>query len=119
LRVILGKPHQDADPPHLLGLLRVRRERPCCRAAEQGDEAAPFQLIEFRQVAPFGKLAAYRRAVIKSGLVQCRISVGQPSVVGQKPNATRVPLCLLPPAADMPLECAPEAGQVEVSDLTG
>jgi len=26
--------------------------------------------------------------------------------------------CQLPPAADMPVECAPGAGQVEVSDLT-
>src|SRR5262249_8175290 len=30
-----------ADPPHPLGLLRTRRERPRSRAAEQRDELAP------------------------------------------------------------------------------
>src|SRR6516165_8143175 len=30
-------------------LLRTRRNGPCRRAAKQGDEAAPFQLIEFHQ----------------------------------------------------------------------
>jgi hypothetical protein len=56
LRIALGKWHQHADPPHTLRLLRVRRDRPCGRrAAEQGDEAAPFQLIEFRQVAAIRK----------------------------------------------------------------
>jgi hypothetical protein len=72
-----------ADPRDLIWLLRACRERPGCRAAEQDDEAAPFQLIVFRQVAA-RRLAAYRRSVTKSGLVQCRISVGLPSVVGQK-----------------------------------
>src|SRR5262249_54122797 len=34
--------HQHADPPHPLGLLRARRERPGCRrAAEQRDELSP------------------------------------------------------------------------------
>ena len=40
-RVALGIPHQRADPPHPLALLRARRERPRRRAAEQGDELAP------------------------------------------------------------------------------
>src|SRR5262249_21671925 len=39
-RVDLGIAHQHADPPHPLGLLRPRRERPCCRATEQRDELA-------------------------------------------------------------------------------
>src|SRR5262245_51650501 len=30
-----------SDPPHSLGLLRPRRERPCSRTAEQRDEIAP------------------------------------------------------------------------------
>jgi len=36
-------------------LLRAHRERPHGRAAEQGNEAAPFQLSEFRQVAAIRK----------------------------------------------------------------
>jgi hypothetical protein len=31
-------------------LLRARRERPSCRAAEQRDELAPLQLIEWHSV---------------------------------------------------------------------
>jgi hypothetical protein len=38
---------QECDAPHALALLRVRRERPRrSRASNQGDELAPFQLIE-------------------------------------------------------------------------
>src|SRR5262249_40194516 len=37
---ILSK-HHRADPPYPLALLRARRERPRCRAAEQRDEVAP------------------------------------------------------------------------------
>ena len=50
-------------------------------------------LIEFRQVAAIRKHAAYSRAVTKSGLVQCRISVGPPSVVGQNENPPHSGLC--------------------------
>jgi hypothetical protein len=32
--------HEHPDPPHPLGLLRVRRERPRRRAAKQRDELA-------------------------------------------------------------------------------
>ncbi|HKF11108.1 MAG TPA: hypothetical protein VKB89_20675, partial [Xanthobacteraceae bacterium] len=35
---IVGCSHQQPDPPHALGLLRARRERPDRRAAEQRDE---------------------------------------------------------------------------------
>jgi hypothetical protein len=59
---------------HPVRLLCARHERPRRRAAEQSDETASFQLIEFRQVAAIGRFAAYWRAVTKSGLVQCRIS---------------------------------------------
>jgi hypothetical protein len=38
LRIILRVLHQHGQPPH--ALLRARRERPCCRAAEQRDERA-------------------------------------------------------------------------------
>ena len=39
-RVALGIPHQHADPPHALALLRARVERPDCRTAEKRDELA-------------------------------------------------------------------------------
>jgi len=42
-RIIRRQMHENADPPHLVRLLRARRERPsCCRAAEQRDELAPL-----------------------------------------------------------------------------
>src|SRR5216684_8730984 len=43
LRSISGDGYQHADPPHPLGLLHARRERPrgCRRAAEERDELAP------------------------------------------------------------------------------
>src|SRR5262245_2168799 len=45
-RVSLGPRHQHTDPPHPIGLLRARRERPRHRhAAEQRDELAPLHSI--------------------------------------------------------------------------
>src|SRR5262249_33712009 len=41
-RIIGGEIHEHADAPHPLALLRIRRERPRGRAAEQRDELAPF-----------------------------------------------------------------------------
>src|SRR5260221_14668733 len=41
----LGISHQNADAPLAVRLLRARRERPGCRAAEQRDEVAPFHSI--------------------------------------------------------------------------
>ena len=44
-RIGLGIPHEDADAPHPLSLLRPCRERPsCCRAAEQPDKVAASQV---------------------------------------------------------------------------
>src|SRR5262249_1062848 len=45
LWIVHGHVHQHADPAHLLGLLRVRRERPRGRAADERDEIAPFHSI--------------------------------------------------------------------------
>src|ERR1035438_6228828 len=40
VRVVLGRRHQHANPPHSLGLLRTHRDRPCdCCAAKKGDES--------------------------------------------------------------------------------
>src|SRR5262249_52931286 len=44
LRIALGKPHQYADAPHRVRLLRPRCERPRCRAAKQRDEVPTFHL---------------------------------------------------------------------------
>ena len=35
-------PVSYADAPHALDLLRARRERPCCRTADERDERAPL-----------------------------------------------------------------------------
>src|SRR5258708_37266633 len=44
--IVLRNRHQDPDPPHLIGLLSVRRERPRCRsAAEQRDECASLHAV--------------------------------------------------------------------------
>jgi hypothetical protein len=44
--IILGVEHQHAHPPHPIGLLCVRRQRPRSRrAAEQRDERAPRHSI--------------------------------------------------------------------------
>jgi hypothetical protein len=39
--IVFVERHEHADAPHALGLLLLRRERPCRRAAEPGDEVAP------------------------------------------------------------------------------
>jgi hypothetical protein len=39
--IILGQAHDDAEAPHLLALLRTRRQRPRGRAADERDELAP------------------------------------------------------------------------------
>jgi hypothetical protein len=46
----LGMRHQHADASHLVGLLPVHRERPCCRrtaesrSAKKSDELAPLHV---------------------------------------------------------------------------
>jgi len=42
------------DVPHPLGLLRTRRERPRCRAADERDEFAPFHCQCFPCFRPKG-----------------------------------------------------------------
>ena len=37
-RIVRGQVHEHADSPHLLRLLRPRRERPCGSAAAKQDE---------------------------------------------------------------------------------
>src|SRR5262249_43022312 len=40
--VVFVAPHEHADTPYALALLRARRERPSRRAAEERDERAPL-----------------------------------------------------------------------------
>src|SRR5262249_46564092 len=44
LRVAFGKSHQHSDPPHRLGLLRPRSERPYRGTADHSNEVAPSHL---------------------------------------------------------------------------
>ena len=44
LHIVFGRPFQHADAPHPARLLRARRERPCCCAAEKGDEVAALRI---------------------------------------------------------------------------
>src|SRR5262249_42242026 len=76
--IIHGAVHKHADPPHPLGLLRARRERPRGCAAEQRDElAAPHHSITSSAIAssPGGKLRpnalAVLRLITNSNLVDC------------------------------------------------
>jgi hypothetical protein len=85
----LGLPHriacvrapQHAETPHAVGLLRARRERPRdCRAAEQRDELAPFQLIEFPRFNISGSLAMFDATRLASSIVICFASMASASV---------------------------------------
>src|SRR6202043_1896720 len=44
-RIVFVERHEHTDAPHPLRLLRLRSERPRCRATEQRDELAPFHSI--------------------------------------------------------------------------
>src|SRR6516165_4552985 len=76
-RIVLGKAHQHADPPHSVGLLRARRERPHRRAAEQRDELAALHSITSSAMAstPGGtsrpSAFAVLRLMTNSNLVGC------------------------------------------------
>src|SRR5262249_15317954 len=41
LGIVFGGPHEHADAPHAVGLLRARRERPRRSATERSDELPP------------------------------------------------------------------------------
>src|SRR5262249_49934013 len=43
-RIVGGQIHEHADSPHALALLRARRERPRCGAAEQCDDLPPLHV---------------------------------------------------------------------------
>ena len=48
--IVRGQRHEHADAPHPLGLLRARRQRPRCRAAEQTEKFAPLHLSNPRHL---------------------------------------------------------------------
>src|SRR6266436_58770 len=79
-RIVLGEPHQHADPPHPLALLRARRERPRgSRAAEHRDEPASVHSItsSARTKNDSGIASpialAVRRLMISCNIVGCSI----------------------------------------------
>jgi hypothetical protein len=59
-RVVRGKIHEHADPPHPLALLRARRERPRYRyAAERGYEFSPSD-VNCHVTLPWGSFMQWR-----------------------------------------------------------
>src|SRR5215472_6240074 len=73
LRTALAYNHQHADPPHTLGLLRVRRERPRRRAAQHRHElAARHSITSSARASSIGgtvrpsALAALRSVTIRT-----------------------------------------------------
>jgi len=80
LRIAFSEVHEDRDAPHPLGLLRPRREWPRRRAAEQRDEIAPFQLIEFPRFNISGSLAMFDATRLASSIVICFASMASASV---------------------------------------
>src|SRR5262249_19685615 len=74
-----GKIHEHADPPNLIGPLRVRRERPCRRrAAEKRDKFAPPHSItssasnRIEAGTSMPRALAACRLMTNSNLVDCR-----------------------------------------------
>src|SRR5262245_8570605 len=73
LRVVCRKVHEHADAAHLLALLRVRRERPDRRAAEQPDEQAPLHwpvppMLSTKKIAHLGTAGDCCAVGFQSGL---------------------------------------------------
>jgi hypothetical protein len=81
----------EGDPPHLPCVLRVRRDRPHCRAAEQGDDLAPPHNYSHPQAVHFlssgeggqgavvgaaGALAAGAAGEMGAGESSCEAAVG-------------------------------------------
>ena len=56
LWIVFVVPHEHADAPHAVALLRARRERPHRRAAKSGDEFARSNQLHLPQ-APVAVLA--------------------------------------------------------------
>src|SRR6516165_2132652 len=77
-----GITHEHPDPPNLIGLLRVRRERPCyCCTADERNELPPPHSItsSARPSSESGTLSpralAALRLIIISTLVACRTGI--------------------------------------------
>ena len=79
-RVTLGIAHQHADPPHPVGLLRTRRERPSGRrAAQQRDELAPLHcpmppVLPTERIAHLGTAGDSCAAGFQDGLRPLRVN---------------------------------------------
>jgi hypothetical protein len=73
--IVRGPVHEHTEPPHPVGLLRVRcaRQRCRCRAAEQRYELTPFQSIELHALLRAkGAVPEYLIDTIMSGLAALR-----------------------------------------------
>src|SRR5262249_43593071 len=84
-RIVLGQGRQHGDPANSVGLLRARRERPRCRAAEQRDELASPHIEMHLLPQPGTPWAAYRIGEDQVSVsLQCEISTRLTSESGQK-----------------------------------
>src|SRR5262249_18574076 len=88
--------HQHADPPHPLGLLRARHERPRGRAAEQRDERATLHSItssaRASSVGGISRPSAFAtiRLTTRSNLVGCSTGMSA-GLVPRKILSTKSP----------------------------
>src|SRR5262249_15469520 len=80
LRIVFFGPHEHADAPYAVALLRPGRERPCRRAAEERDELAPpdHSITSVASASSIGgtlilSALAVLRLLTNSNLVGCRI----------------------------------------------
>jgi hypothetical protein len=78
-RIVFVRVDQHADPPHAIGLLRSRHQRPRRRAAEPRDELPPshgYPSLVDRQPIPVGALIEPANAAFDSEIEPTRC--GQP-----------------------------------------
>jgi hypothetical protein len=83
------------------------RGRCLCCQCRRGTNPSDHSHLSTNQIDGQRRQPITKGTISRLGVLRCGISTRPMSLVGQKPNATRVPLCLLPPAADIGRARAP------------